>query len=160
MKISKLAVFAMVLCFSISAMAASREDVTFGKVTIKGAPSSSLTVISGDGSITNTIDSSGNLTINGTLSTAGTVDTNRTMYVNNVVAATNVTAKTLTVSTTSTLTGVATFTAKPAFNAALVAPAALAGLMTNGPASMTPDAKWFNFSHNGTNYCVPAFVIP
>ena len=77
MKFRSIAVAVSALCF-VASMFAAQEDVRFGKVQISGAPSSSLTIISGDATITNTFDSAGTATIRGTNNQVGVWQRNGT----------------------------------------------------------------------------------
>ena len=90
-----------------------------------------------------TLAVSGNATFNGTTTT----------ITNNLVV-----NKNTTLTGTTLHTGVASFTAVPSFNAALVAAGTNVLLTSTGPATYQAAPKWFQFSHNGTNYVIPAYA--
>jgi hypothetical protein len=96
-----------------------------------------------------------------------------TLSVSKITSVTNI-ATTATVSGTLGVTGLATFnniavntnaTVSGTANIATLnvtgakgVPSNVAGLITNGVASMAADATWIPVQHGGTNYWVPAFL--
>jgi hypothetical protein len=136
-------------------------SITNGGVAAISAAQLSATAIDG-AAITNitaaNIISGGTLpeiTVGGTLGVSGNVTLSGTTatVTNNLVV-----NKNTTLTGTTLHTGIASFTAVPSFNASLVAAGTNVLLTSTGPSTYQAAPKWFQFSHNGTNYVIPAYA--
>jgi hypothetical protein len=137
------AIFAIGFIGAVSASFETFDEKNEGKIGLKDMVeklNTNFTKLAGAtetlsvSKITSVTNISTTATVSGTLGVTGLAS------VNNITVATNANVAVL------NLTG------------AKGAPSNVAGLITNGVASMTADATWIPIQHLGTNYWVPAFL--